>query len=490
MIELKKLIKGIKYSKINGSLDRFITNIQYDSRKIEEDNAFIAIKGFSVDGHIYIQDAYKRGARVFFLEDEFELPNATSVLIKDTRKSLPEIARIFYEYPEKKLKIVGITGTNGKTTTAYLLHSILSTAHWKPGIITTIQTYNGRDWIDSERTTPESLDIMKLFREMANHGRKSVVMEVSSHALSLHRVDGISFIAGIFTNLGRDHLDFHGTEEEYFLAKRKLFEGFDENQKVVINLDDYRSSSIIGHTEGEIFSYTMKNCKATVNYISHQSYKNSMKVKFEIPSGEIEFSTTLLGSFNIYNLLAASTTAVSLGLNENFIVEGIENCQNIPGRCEYFSTPDGFTIYIDYAHSPDALRNILFAVGETSPSRLIVVFGAGGNRDKGKRPHMGKVAEDFAEIIYLTNDNPRSENPELIINDILSGILNTNSVIVIPDRKEAIMAALSKAEKGDSVVIAGKGHEKYQEIKNRKEPFDDHDVVKNFFEMKNWAWKN
>jgi UDP-N-acetylmuramoyl-L-alanyl-D-glutamate--2,6-diaminopimelate ligase len=402
------------------------------------------------------------------------------VQVSDTRALLSDIARIFFNYPEKKMKIVGITGTNGKTTTASLLYSIFKQAHWRPGLITTVEYFDGEEFRRAERTTPESLDLIRLFSQMVNHHLKSVVMEASSHALSLHRVDGIPFVAGVFTNLGRDHLDFHKTMEDYFQAKFKLFARFSEFQKAILNLDDPYSRRIMKSTAGEVFTYSLSDKSATVHHLSHFMDSKGMQVKFAVPSGEIIVQTALIGEYNIYNIMAAIAAAVSLGINENFIREGINQVKNIPGRCERYHSSKGTSIYLDYAHTPDALKGILRAIWSTKPKNLTVVFGAGGDRYKGKRPEMGKAAGEYADTIILTNDNPRNEDPDQIIDEILAGISDHRKVQIIPDRREAILTALNHARSKDSVLIAGKGHEDYQEIGERKIPFDDHKIIKEF----------
>ncbi|OGB60461.1 MAG: UDP-N-acetylmuramoyl-L-alanyl-D-glutamate--2,6-diaminopimelate ligase [Caldithrix sp. RBG_13_44_9] len=487
-MKVNDIIKNLEILGTRGDLNRFVSDIQYDSRKIEKDQAFIAIKGYQTDGHRFVSQAYENGARVFFSEEKIDLPEATVVYLKDNRKALPIISRTFFHQPDKKLKIIGITGTNGKTTTAYLTYSILQKAHWKPGLFTTVKYFDGKAWHNSERTTPESLDLFRIFYRMTQAGLKSMVMEVSSHALSLSRVEGVHFLAGVFTNLGRDHLDFHQTQENYFLAKRRLFEGMNESQRAVLNEDDPYSERIKHSSEAEIYTYSLKNPAASVSYVQHQVQKEGLQVKLKIPSGEITIKTKFLGTFNIYNIMAATATGVGLGIPDNFMVEGIESLMRVPGRCEHYPTPDGYSVYIDYAHTPDALQNILHAVWETRPQSLIVVFGAGGDRDRGKRPVMGKAAEDYGDKIILTNDNPRSEDPMAILNDILAGISDKSRVLVIPDRREAIHTGLKMARNKDSVVVAGKGHENYQEIKGIKYPFDDREVLKEFFERRQWIF--
>jgi UDP-N-acetylmuramoyl-L-alanyl-D-glutamate--2,6-diaminopimelate ligase len=482
MMKLTDILKNIKVLDISGPLDRFVADIQYDSRKVGKDHAFVAIAGFQEDGHRYIDEAYRKGARVFFVEKKTEIKDSTIIMVKSTRRTLSQIARIFFGKPDQKLKIIGITGTTGKTTTAYLIHSILEAAHWRPGLITTVETYDGKNWLSAERTTPEALDIYRLFASLVRQRMKSAVMEVSSHALSLHRVEDIRFTAGVFTNLGRDHLDFHETMENYFLAKRKLFEKMHEHQRVVLNADDNYSARIMETTGGEVFTYSMTDRDCTVSYITHESDKGGMILSVKLPSGNITVRTALLGDFNIYNILAATTLAVSLGIQQEFISAGIENLIRVPGRCEAIPVPAGYSVFIDYAHTPESLYNILRAVWVTRPRTLIVVFGAGGDRDRGKRPEMGKAAEDFADQIILTNDNPRSEDPEQIIEEIAAGISDRSRLTIMADRREAIRMALDMASDGDCVVIAGKGHETYQDIEGNRYHFDDHEVVEEYFE--------
>lgn len=490
MMKLDELLENITVERVKGNFDCFVSDLQYDSRRIEEDHAFIAIKGYERDGHDFVLQAYQQGARVFFVERELDMPDVTQIVVKSTRKLLPQISQRFFYYPDQKLKSIGITGTNGKTTTAYLLYAILKMAKWKPGLLTTVEYYDGSSWIPAERTTPESLDVFRSFRNMILAGLKSVVMEVSSHALSLNRVDGIDFMANVFTNLGRDHLDFHETLDEYFLAKRKLFENLNENQRVILNLDEPYSQKIMNITQGEVFTFSLKKTDATVTYLDHRVDQYGMSISLRIPAGKISIHTPLVGEFNISNIMAAVTTAVSLGLHEDHIISGLENSSTIPGRCEYFTSPTGFSIYVDYAHTPDALENILRAILETKPQKLIVVFGAGGDRDKGKRPLMGKAAENYADRIILTNDNPRSEEPANIINDILVGISDKTKVLIIPDRRDAIHIALGMAEAKDAVVIAGKGHESYQDIAGKRYALSDRLEIQKYFEKQSSAVKN
>lgn len=480
MKRISEIMGDLPVISARGDLSTIVRDIQYDSRKVAKEDIFIAIRGLRQDGHRFIQQVYERGCRAFIVEEMPAIEGAVIVQVKDTRRWLPFIARNFYENAVEELKIVGITGTNGKTTTAYLLHSILREASWKPGLISTVETVIGEQRTPSERTTPESLDLHRTFYDMHRQGHKSVVMEVSSHALALHRTDGVPFRAAVFTNLGHDHLDFHKTMEKYFLAKKKLFDNLQENDRAVVNLDDPYSRRILQSSKGDAFTYSFSDPEATVRLKSYQVLSEGMFVTLATPSGEMFFSSALVGRFNIYNLMAAATAAISLGLLEEYITRGIEKLRRVPGRSEKYLSARGYRVYIDYAHSPDALQRMLEALLEFKPPRLTVVFGCGGERDAEKRPRMGKIAEDYADRVILTNDNPRGEDPEKILEQIQSGIYDRAKVQVIPDRRAAIETALKQARKNEIILIAGKGHETYQEFAGKKVHFDDHEVVEQF----------
>jgi UDP-N-acetylmuramyl-tripeptide synthetase len=478
MKRISEIIGKLPVEAVQGDLSTVIREIQYDSRKVSKDDVFIAIRGFQQDGHQYIRTAYEKGCRAFIVEEMPPIDDAVIVQVKDTRRWLPFIARNYYENVVDEMKNVGITGTNGKTTTAYLLYSILKEAGWKPGLISTVEYIIGEQRFPSLRTTPESLDLHRTFYDMYRQGLKNVVVEVSSHALALHRTAGIHFLAAVFTNLGHDHLDFHKTKEKYFLAKKKLFDELHENDRAIVNIDDPYSERILKDTEGDVFTYSQKDPSATVYLKFYQMLAEGMSIILKVPSGEMFCTTPLVGKFNIYNIMAATATALSLGLLEEHVIRGIEALINIPGRCERYVSPAGFRVYVDYAHSPEALQRMLEALLEFKPPRLTVVFGCGGDRDVEKRPRMGKIAEDYADKIFLTNDNPRSENPLKIIEQIQGGIYDKSKVLVIPDRREAIETVLKQARKNEIVLIAGKGHETYQEFADGKIHFDDHEVVR------------
>jgi UDP-N-acetylmuramoyl-L-alanyl-D-glutamate--2,6-diaminopimelate ligase len=483
---IKEIIEGLPIVEIRGDITRTIEDIKYDSRKVNAADAFVAIRGMKQDGHRFVNDVYEKGCRAFIVEDIPEaFKEAVFIKVSDTRRALPHLALNLFDRVVTKLKIIGITGTNGKTTCAYLLHSILEQAHWKPGLISTIEYIIKDKHISAHRTTPESLDLHRLLHRMHANHLKSAVMEVSSHALTLHRTDDIPFSAAVFTNMGHDHLDFHGNMENYFLAKKKLFDGLAETSRAILNMDDPYTERMKRNTAAEIFTYSYSDANATVSVKSHQAVANGVTVSLRIPGGSLTVQSDLIGKHNVYNLLAVVTAAISLGLQNEFIIKGIESLPRVPGRSERFEMPNGAVAFIDYAHTPDALKRILQALMESKPKRIIVVFGCGGDRDFEKRPLMGKIAEDYADVVILTNDNPRSERPEAIIEQIKTGIFDQSKVEVYPDRKEAISDALAMADSKDMILIAGKGHENYQEFADRRIHFDDREVVKSFIQTKN-----
>lgn len=480
MKRVSEIIADVPVIATNGNLSTLVRDIKYDSRQVEAEDMFVAIRGFQSDGHRYIESAYRSGCRVFVVEEMPDLPDAVVIHVKNTRRIMPKLARNHFSHADGALKMIGITGTNGKTTTAYLVYEILQRAGWRPGLITTVETIIAEDHQEAQRTTPESTDLHRMFYNLQRNGGKSAVMEVSSHALALHRVDGISFNGAVFTNLGHDHLDFHETMEQYFLAKAQLFSGLRQNDRAIINLDDPYGQRLIEMTDGDVFTFSMKDPSATVFIENYQVLAEGMSLTFKVPSGKMYCSTPMVGKFNIYNIMAAVATALSLGIHEEKIIQGIENMKPVPGRCERYIFPHGFQLYIDYAHTPDALQRILEALMSFNPRRLTVVFGCGGDRDRKKRPAMGKIAEDYADRVILTSDNPRSESPQAIIEEIRGGIFDQSRVEVIADRRAAIEFAMKSAIKNEIVLVAGKGHEQYQEIAGKRHYHSDMEVVRNF----------
>lgn len=476
---LRELLDGVDViSDYDGKIE--VTGIKYDSRKVVSGDAFLCIKGFNVDGHRFAQDAVKKGAAVIIAQDNVDVDGAEVVMVRDTRIAMARIAANFYGHPSKDFVLIGVTGTNGKTTVTNIIRWVLENLGYSVGLIGTISiSINGRE-IPSIHTTPESVDLQQIFKEMKKQGVQYVVMEVSSHSLALHRVDQCDFDVAVFTNLTQDHLDFHGTMEEYLKAKLKLFT---MTKKSVINVDDDYSDFFVQQANKPIYTYG-------INGGDFRAQKVTMSdgVKFELyHSGfiaPIEFPVP--GKFSVYNALAAITTLSALEIPMPDIMGPLSTFPGVKGRCELVDCDVPYKVIIDYAHTPDGLENILKSVREFTTNKLIVVFGCGGDRDKSKRPKMGDVAIRYADYVIVTTDNPRSEDPQAIINDILKGIRdNEDRYEVIVDRKEAIKAALDMAGEGDVVLLAGKGHETYQILKDKTIPFDEREIVKSILGGKN-----
>ncbi len=478
-MKLSEVLKGIEEIEVRGDLEIDVPSIAYDSRKVENGGMFVAIVGFKMDGHNYIESAIQSGAKIIAMQegayDAGMIPEGITVVFsKDTRKFLPMVACNFYGNPTRELKVVGVTGTKGKTTTTYMIKSILEHAGKKVGLIGTIANYVGDKCYESERTSPESLDLQRMFREMVNNKCDVAVMEVSSHSLVLDRVWGIDFDIGVFTNLTQDHLDFHKTFDNYLAAKAKLFtmckEGF-------VNCDDMYAKKLMDMATCPITTYGIDNNPfvSARDIIITNSYSD-----FKMPFNKViqRIKVDIPGRFTVYNALAAICVSIRLGAGVEDVLAGLENVK-VPGRSEVVPTTRNFTVIVDYAHTPDSLENILKASKVYTKGKIICVFGCGGDRDTAKRPMMGEIAGKLAGYTVITSDNPRSEKPEEIIRQIEEGMKKTNGKYkVIVDRKKAIEHALRKAEKGDLILIAGKGHETYQEINGEKHHFDDREVVK------------
>ena len=478
-MKLSEILKGISDIEVRGNMDIEVSGIAYDSRKVEEGYMFDAIVGFVTDGHKYIESAIQNGAKVIAMQkgcyDMGMIPDSITVVISDdTRKLLPQISCNFYGNPSRDLKVVGVTGTKGKTTTTYMIKSILEHAGKKVGLIGTIATFDGVEWVEAERTSPESLDIQRLFRKMVDNGVSVVVMEVSAHSLSLDRVLGIDFDLGVFTNLSQDHMDFYKTFDNYLEAKAKLFtmckEGF-------VNCDDMYARKLMNLATCPITTYGIDNNPfvAARDIIITNSYSD-FKMLFNKVIQRIRVG--IPGRFTVYNALAAICVCIRLGCGVEDVLVGLEQVR-VPGRSEVVPTTRNFTVIVDYAHTPDSLENILKASKVYTKGKVICVFGCGGDRDTIKRPMMGEISGKLADYTVITSDNPRSEKPEEIIRQIEEGIKKTNGKYkVVVDRRKAIEHALKQAGKGDLVLIAGKGHETYQEINGEKHHFDDREVVK------------
>ena len=483
-MKLKELLVGLEGLKVKGNLDIEIAGIEKNSKEIKSGFLFIAIKGFSVDGHEYIESAINSGASAVMIEEgcdlkKIKIPTGiTVVMAKNTREALAIVSSNFYGNPSRKFKLIGVTGTKGKTTTTYMIKEILEKAGKKVGLIGTIATYiNGKKIKENERTTPESLELQQIFSQMVKEGTEVVVMEVSSQSLKLHRVTGCEFDMVVFTNFSEDHIspNEHPDMEDYFKSKLKLFEmcktGF-------VNADDLYSAKIPGlFPESNITTYGIDNF-ANVLAKDITVTNSYVDFKVKITDRNERVKTCIPGRFSVYNSLAAICVAQKFGIPSEKVKEALETVR-VPGRSELVENKFEIPILIDYAHSPESLRSILEAVKNYTRGRVISVFGCGGDRDTAKRPIMGEISGKIADFTIITSDNPRTEQPEKIIEEIEKGIKKTKSNYkVIADRKEAIKEAIKMANKKDIIVLAGKGHETYQEINGEKYPFDEREIIR------------
>ncbi len=470
-MKLISLISDIN-KKIMGDTEIEISGIAYDSREVKSGYLFVAIKGFETDGHKYIESAVKNGAVAVIGEKDISCP-CTYIKTDNSRKALARVSAAFYDHPERKLKIIGITGTNGKTTTTYLVRQILMLKGLRCDLIGTNQIIIGDEITQSSRTTPESLDLFEMFSKMEKSGGEYVVMEVSSHSLELDRVYGVEFETAVITNITQDHLDFHKTMENYALAKAKLFKMC---RSAAINADDEYADIMMKNAGENVLTYSYEKHSD----VWAQNLKMSERgVIFDLcdKEGIHEMRLGIPGKFSVYNALAAICVCKNIGISDTDIEKGLVLAKPVKGRIEALHINTPYTVIIDYAHTPDGLINIISAVRAFAKKRVITVFGCGGNRDAIKRPKMGEIAENLSDIAVVTSDNPRCEEPMDIINDILKGMKKDNH-IVIENRKEAIKKAMEIAEEEDIIILAGKGHETYQEIGHIKHDFDERIVVK------------
>jgi UDP-N-acetylmuramoyl-L-alanyl-D-glutamate--2,6-diaminopimelate ligase len=483
-MKTKELLKYIDCKKSSNLNNLEVAGIAYDSRKIKENFVFFALKGSSSDGHQFINDALARRARTIVASKKSAvLPSDVGeIIVDDTREALHRIASVFYGEPTKKIKLAGITGTNGKTTTAFILKQILETADNKCGLIGTIAYQVGERIISSINTTPESLDLQKLFSDMLEEECKWAVMEVSSHGIAQGRISKIHFDAAIFTNIAsHEHLDYHKNFKTYLKAKLKFFSCYlrdseKKNKTGIINVDDPYSRHFIKSLRKNSINYvTFGSSKADIKLVEYRIQKEGNFITTEIEGKKEDFYTKIRGLGNVYNALAGIAFARSQGISIDVVRDAFEKISSVPGRFESVNEGQTFEVIVDYAHTHHALQNLLKSVKELHPRRIILVFGCGGDRDRSKRPLMGKVASRMADIVFITSDNPRSEDPENIIRDIEKGIpfYLQRKYVSIPDRKQAIKEAISIARESDCVVIAGKGHETFQILKNTTIPFDD-----------------
>jgi len=483
-MELTQLLNSLHVIQVTGEVQRKdVAGIVYDSRKVQKNSVFVAIKGFKTDGHLFIQDAINKGAIAIVVEDNNSIPDElithtqiAKILVKDSRIALAEISKGYYNDPTSKLKLIGITGTNGKTTTTFILKNILQNAGFKTGLLGTIANYIDDVKIDSNLTTPESNDLNRFFYEMIQTGCSHAVMEVSSHSLILNRVHGLNFLSAIFSNITSDHLDFHQTFEEYLKAKKILFDGLNSDSFAIINSDDNSAADIVKDSKAKIITYGMSDRS---DYQIKDIRYDLDGTEFTITHNKIDFifSTSLIGTFNAYNAASAFVTAKCLGIDESKIMKGIKSSPQVPGRFEVLGSGSKKVI-VDYSHTADSLEKALLAVRDIvkNNNQIVTVFGCGGDRDKTKRPVMGKVASELSDKVIVTSDNPRTENPFMIIDDIKKGIIK-NNYQVEENREAAIAQAIKNSDDNAVILIAGKGHEYYQEINGIRNHFSDREVA-------------
>lgn len=474
-MRLKELLKGIDYIRIEGVQDIGIEDLYYDSREVTPNSLFFCIKGLTVDGHDFAPQAVAKGAKVLVLERDVDVDgDITKVFVPNSKTAMAYMAKNFYRNPTKDINFIGVTGTNGKTTVTYLVKSILEKAGQKVGLIGTISNMIGDRKMPSKFTTPESLELQKLLREMADENVDSVVMEVSSHSLALGRVEGCEYDIGVFTNLSQDHLDFHANMEEYRDAKAKLFT---QSKLAIINEDDKNGRWIKKRVPTKVFTYGIYK-DADIYARELEITDRGVAFHLHTPSGSIPINLAIPGIFSIYNGLAAASICYNLGISLEIIAQGLQEVKGVDGRFELLDTGTDYSVILDYAHTPDGLENILTTAREFAKGRIITLFGCGGDRDHSKRPIMGEIAGKYSDLCIITSDNPRSEDPMDIIKDIVPGIEKTGcDYTIIENRREAIEYALAQAQKDDIVILAGKGHETYQILKDKTIPFDEKQIV-------------
>ncbi|EDM97943.1 UDP-N-acetylmuramoyl-L-alanyl-D-glutamate--2,6-diaminopimelate ligase [Pseudoflavonifractor capillosus ATCC 29799] len=478
-MRLKVLLSGVALLGGFADEDVEISGISYDTRTIRPGELFVALTGYKTDGHRFLREAVKKGAAAVICHKAPEEPGPW-LIAADTRAALAAVSANWFGRPADELTVIGVTGTNGKTTTTYLLKAMLEgVLGAKVGLMGTNQNMIGEKVIPAHRTTPESWEVQKLLRDMADSGCTHVVMEVSSHALALHRVDGIAFQVGIFTNLTRDHLDFHGTMEEYRRVKGLLFR---QTGTAVLNLDDEAGRYYASIVTCPALTYSENKDQADVTAKNIRLFPD--RVEFEaLTTGAIaRVRLPIPGGFTIYNALGVIACGLALKLPLPQVCASLAEAKGVKGRIEVVPTPTDYAVIIDYAHTPDALENILTTVRDFTPGRVICLFGCGGDRDRSKRPVMGAIAAELADLVVLTSDNPRTEDPEAILADIQAGMEGSDTpCMVVPHRREAIRRALDEAKSGDTVVLAGKGHETYQEIGTRRRHLDEREEVAAYF---------
>ncbi len=481
-MRLNELLKNVETLNIIGDVEVEITGVNIDSRRIEKGHLFVAIPGTQTDGHKYIPKAIELGAAAVLCENvpEQQVPGVTYIQVASTEDAVGKVATLFYGDPSRKLKLVGVTGTNGKTTIATLLYNMFRKFGHKCGLLSTVCNYIEDEAIPADHTTPDPIELNRLLAQMVDAGCEYAFMECSSHAIAQKRIGGLKFAGGLFTNLTRDHLDYHKTFENYRDAKKAFFDGLDKDAFAITNADDKNGQIMVQNCKAQVKTYstrTMADFKAKIIECHFEGMYLDINGK--------EVGVQFIGKFNVSNLLAVYGAAVMLGKKPEDILLILSTLKSVNGRLEPIHSPEGYTAIVDYAHTPDALENVLNAIHEVlnGKGKVITVCGAGGNRDKGKRPLMAQEAVKQSDKVIITSDNPRFEEPQDIINDMLAGLdqKQMKKVVSIVDRREAIRTACMLAQKGDVILIAGKGHEDYQEIKGVKHHFDDKEVVKEIF---------
>src|SRR5467141_471834 len=482
-MQLKTLAAALPTRQVIGTLDRTVESIAYDSRRVQRNGLFVALRGEKADGHEFIGSAIEKGASVIVTQREEKTPRATCLVVENTRAALADLAATFYGLPARRLKLAAVTGTNGKTTTTFLIKHICEKAGLRCGLIGTVRYEIGERVLPAPRTTPESLDLQELLAQMANAGCRAAAMEVSSHALAQERIRGLEWEVAVFTNLTQDHLDYHGTMENYFESKAKLFTQLAQQQKkrkpvAVVNMDDRYGEQLLDRIDKKISVVTFgMGVRADFRAANYRMEFGGTSYQIDARGKSYLVRVPLIGRFNVANSLAALAAANALGLSLREAILSLAKSPQVPGRLEIVPAKRQFQVYVDYAHTPDALLNVLKTLRELEPRRLIVVFGCGGNRDREKRPLMAQVADQNADYAIVTSDNPRKEDPDKIISEIEKGFRG-NHFEKIADRAQAIARAVEMAQPRDIVLIAGKGHENYQEFADHTVPFEDIQVAR------------
>ncbi len=474
-MNLSELLKHIEITGIDGTERMEITGLAFDSRAVKPGNLFVCISGFQTDGHQFAKGAVEKGAIAVVAERDLGDVGVTCIQVKNSRLALAQLAAAFYGHPDRKFCLIGITGTNGKTTTSYLIKSVLEAMGKKVGLIGTNQNMIGTEVIPTHHTTPDSLELMRLFAMMADKGAEYVVMEVSSHSLVLDRVAACSFDVGGFTNITQDHLDFHNTMEEYLAAKSILFR---LAKSGAVNLDDAASGYLLNHATCDTMLTYGIDAEADMRASQVELKENGVKFNLSYQGKDYDVELGIPGKFSVYNAMTALSCLAAAGISMEDAVKYLRVARGVKGRVEMVETGRNYSVIIDYAHTPDGLLNVISTIRGFAKGRILVVFGCGGDRDRSKRPEMGKIAAELADLAIVTSDNPRSENPDAIIADILEGVKEAKGeYVVVPNRFDAIEYALDHAEKDDVVLLAGKGHETYQILADRTISFDEREIV-------------